>query len=118
MIEVLARGADANMGEAMDYSRIDITAANGVPFRIIHIPAGMRSPNRAQRDGYGAIIEFYDARYMGERFSPDGQFVSSYSSDTIADVASGLCLDMGVPDWQIDAEAMRVVAAWLALTER
>jgi len=25
---------------------------------------------------------------------------------------------MGVPDWRIDAEAMRVVAAWLALTER
>ena len=56
------------------------------------------------------IVEFYDAKHL-DRFGPIGQFVTRYYASTLRDHgdAQGLCLDGGVPEWQIDADAMRKV---------
>lgn len=55
-------------------------------------------------------VKFYDARY---EHTNHGQFVASYYVSTILEGNSGLCLDGGVPDWKISAEAMSRIRAWL-----
>ena len=66
-----------------------------------------------------ALVEFYDATYVSDVW-PDGQFVTRYYASTLLDVAgysdggnAGLCLDGGVPEWQIDGRALGVVEAFL-----
>lgn len=56
------------------------------------------------------LIEFYDARYAGSKgFGPLGQHVTSYHASTLTDVTGGLMLNGGVPEWTVDAAAMRPV---------
>ena len=61
------------------------------------------------------IIEFYDARY---EITPYGQFVSRYYASTLMEgyekgrTARGLCLDGGVPDWNVSGDALGRVLEW------
>lgn len=61
---------------------------------------------------YEPMIEFYDARYP---HTENGQFVSRYYITTLLEGNDnrGLCLDGGIPDWNIDAQAMNTVKEWL-----
>ncbi len=57
------------------------------------------------------LVEFYDTRYD---HTPDGQFVSRYYKSTLmANNRDGLCLQGGVPDWQIDGDALKNIKEWL-----
>jgi len=74
-----------------------------------------------------ALIEFYDLSYP-ETFGERGQFVTRYDADTLLGeraphykpspwtkpqgVTGGLYLDCGVPEWTLDAAAMRDALAY------
>lgn len=94
-----------------------IRNANGIAFNVRLVRKG---------DGYGRnlsivherdepLVEFYDARYRfeGEAGAEFGQFVSRYYLKTLQGGgrfnlrAHGLCLDGGVPDWNVDSGAMQ-----------
>lgn len=105
---------------------LDIVAANGVPFRVLYLPAGTEGPNahRHPATSEKATVEFYDRRYEHE--AGLGQFVSSYYVDTALGTdgyghgEGGINLAGDVADWTVDAAAMRIVRAWLKMhaTER
>jgi hypothetical protein len=78
-------------------------------------------------DGYGAwlggdwamkhkgepMIEFFDVRYL---HTPYGQFTGGrYLLDTFMELGDdrGLCLDGGIPEWSLSAEAVRSVQQWV-----
>ncbi len=61
-------------------------------------------------DGTVPLVEFYDTRYGHTDL---GQFVSRYSLDTLLNHEGGLCLDGGVPNWNIYGAAMTKVVTWL-----
>ncbi len=68
------------------------------------------------------VVEFYDARY---EHTPYGQFVSRYYADTLFEgmqdkPTRGLCLDGGVPEWVLSAEALFRAQKWAkaAIAER
>ena len=97
---------------------LDVTAANGVPFRVVLLLDGLSDnyPWAPSADGTKPVVEFYDARYRNVRgFTPDGQFVSRYYLESLVGRFDryGLDLQGDVPDWTIDASTMRTVAAWL-----
>lgn len=100
-------------------AHLDVITANGVPFRVIRLDANETGKYpRAVADE--VIVEFYDRRYAGERFTADGQFVSRYFERTLFEDlpnkhGTGLCLDGGNRIWDIDAEAMDLVRGWLIL---
>ena len=58
-------------------------------------------------------VEFYDTRYP---FSPLGQFVSRYPLSTLMapSYGQGLCLDCGVPDWDISGDCLCKVQDWIS----
>ena len=96
--------------------RLDVTAANGVRFRAVCIPAGTQRPNHPRVLPYDeVVVEFYDRRHD---FTPDGQFVSDYFVSTLRAgypriQKSGLDLHSGVPSWTIDGATMARVISWL-----
>lgn len=112
------------------YHVLDVQAANGVPFRVLAIPASQQGPNKHRVPaGRGhAVAEFYDRRFTPEeryQQAPEhGQFTGAYY-----DVATllgrdaysggrigtqcGLHLVGDVPDWKLDREAAALVATWL-----
>ena len=59
-------------------------------------------------------VAFYDARYD---FTEYGQFTGgSFYVSTLNEGESargGLILDLGVPDWQIEANEMEIVMDWI-----
>ena len=99
-----------------------IRNANGIVFNVRLVRKG---------DGYGrnlsiihdsdeAKVEFYDARFVfaDEAGAEFGQFVSRYYLKTLqADRGNicgrGLCLDGGVPNWNVDSGAMQAAFALL-----
>lgn len=97
-----------------------IRNANGIAFNVRLVRKGQ---------GYGRnlsvihekdepLVEFYDARYVfsGEAGAEFGQFVSRYYLSTLRASQSptrGLCLDGGVPAWNVDSGAMQVAYALL-----
>lgn len=96
------------MNKIMDF------VSNGIPFRSRIIEQG---------DKYGLndclvnrnadpIIQFFDRRF---NHSENGQFVSSYYMATLLnqETNNGLCLQGGVPDWNISAASMDAVVSWL-----
>ena len=97
---------------------LDVTAANGVPFRVVLLLDG-KSDNFPAVGRYyeaGPLVEFYDARYRNVRgFTPDGQFVSRYYLESLVgrDRRYGLDLQGDVSDWTIDASTMLSVILWL-----
>lgn len=103
-----------------------ITAANGIPFTVRIVREG---------DSYGLnwckthdearpLVEFYDARFDNAKFTPGyGQFVSRYYASTLLGTdewangprerGRGLCLDGGVPAWEVDGASMDAVMEWV-----
>ena len=66
--------------------------------------------------GFGSMVEFYDASQNPAHFDPEGQFVSRYYISTIMEgvyADQGLCLDGGIPVWAIDRITMREVRNFL-----
>lgn len=102
----------------------DFTNDRGVPFLAVRIESGEPYGNIVRRfpDGSHAdyskrliakqpMIEFYDRRYQHTEL---GQFVTRYFATTLAasddtHKLHGLCLDGGIPDWQVSGENMRLV---------
>lgn len=79
-----------------------------------------------RQGGKHPCLAFYDDRFHGS--DPDspwrefGQFVADYRVATLLKdghdlMDRGLCLNGGVPDWQVTGENMRDVFAELALTK-
>lgn len=59
------------------------------------------------------LVEFYDTRHPHTEF---GQFVSRYYLSTILERDNmGLCLYGREPEWEVSAEDMAAVRAWLEL---
>jgi hypothetical protein len=71
------------------------------------------------------MVKFYDHTYADDqpgihsRFGPLGQYVADYYVETLltGNQDHGLCLNGGVPVWQIDRSSMMVVRMWLHLME-
>lgn len=60
------------------------------------------------------LVEFYDLTYANRRgFGERGQFVSSYYASTLLASGGGIDLYGGEPAWQVSAEAMADVRAWV-----
>lgn len=63
-------------------------------------------------EGAMPVVEFFDTRFP---FSDLGQFVSRYHADTLLAGTDGtFCLEGGIQDWNLSADAMRRVRHWLA----
>jgi hypothetical protein len=63
------------------------------------------------------MVEFYDARYDHNPWLPFvGQFISRYYVSTLLenDRGQGLCLDGGIPAWDVDAASLKVLKRWVA----
>lgn len=100
-------------------NRLDMTAANGVPFRVVFLPEGKTFGTYTKwPEDSEPMVEFYDLRYT-KNFGPDGQFVSRYHVDTIlgrseyGSGVGGIDLYGGVRDWSVDDDTMAKVRAWL-----
>jgi hypothetical protein len=63
------------------------------------------------------LVEFYDSRQSVENFGELGQFVSRYYLHTLTHSkhppGTGLCLDGGVPAWDVDGPTYIQVWLWL-----
>lgn len=122
------------------------TNSKGVPFAVRIVPPAARygRNNVLTNDNAEPLIEFYDMRWADDGkyvsdpadrsdvvrsapgFGPLGQFVSRYRASTLlapgdsgtryALGQSGLNLDVGVPEWSLDAYTMREVCIWVATT--
>lgn len=109
------------MSENVVSALLDIVAANGVPFRVLFLPAGTEGPNayRHPATSEQATVEFYDRRYQHE--AGLGQFVSHYyvttvlGTDGYGNGEGGINLAGDVDSWTVDAAAMAVVRAWLVM---
>ena len=63
------------------------------------------------------LVEFYDAEQSVKKFGPMGQFVTRYYASTLLEKPfAALALDLGIPEWTVNAEEAKVVSAWLRLT--
>ena len=78
----------------------------------VHVvrPGDKYGLNNVLTCGPKAQVEFYDNRYD---FTPRGQFVTRYNVETIRDSDNGLCLDGGVPAWNISASDMATVRKYI-----
>jgi hypothetical protein len=107
----------------MNIYKIDVLGHAG-PIRAVFIPKGVPNPNYPGMDSMAsderALVEFYDLRYAGPKFTPDGQFITRYSATTLLEpletrgLNRGLCLNGGVSDWSIGPRPYSVVLIWLA----
>lgn len=92
-----------------------ITNARGLQFcvRMVFQGDSYGLNNCLTNEQPDALVEFYDTRYPHCEF---GQFASSYYASTLLDgslLQRGLCLDGGVSDWNLDAEATRQALEWV-----
>jgi hypothetical protein len=94
-------------------NKLDITAGNGITFRVVYLPDG-QSVNRPAANKYNTkglpLVELYDSRYA---HTPDGQFISDYYRDTFLEGETGINLNGGVDDWTIDAGTMATIRTWI-----
>lgn len=102
--------------------QLDVVAANGVPFRIVYIPAGVAGPNphRTPASSTRSTVEFYDARYSHTAPDGHGQFTGGYYyTETVLERSGGLTLDSGhSAAWSVDATTMdEVIRPWLRAAE-
>jgi hypothetical protein len=104
------------------FPMIDVTGANGVPFRVRYLPTGARYGRRNVLTVDGpAEVEFYDMRFPQCALSDDvpGQFTGGrYYVGTLlhepGEPVSGLVLDGGnMASWSLDRETYAVVLTWL-----
>jgi hypothetical protein len=98
----------------IDTWKLDVIAANDVPFRVLFTPTGSCPNHPAARRYYegGPIVEFYDRRYD---HTPDGQFICRYNLDvlTAPPHSGGLNLVGDIPAWSIDSATMILIQFWL-----
>ncbi len=68
--------------------------------------------NSVINDSDESLVLFYDSRFM---HSPYGQFVSSYTAQTLINmrVSDGLCLDGGEPKWVLSPTSIMQIKKWL-----
>lgn len=96
-----------------------VTNKDGNVFAAKLVPAGGRYGRNDCLVADEPMVEFYDAEYAGKAgFDAEGQFVSRYYISTLEKDAPrlgryGLCLDGGIPKWQISAENAYEVLKWL-----
>ena len=64
-------------------------------------------------NGSEPLVELYDAWQGGFSIASRGQFISRYYASTLLASSGGLCLDGGVPDWNVTAEAMTDVRRYV-----
>jgi hypothetical protein len=65
-------------------------------------------------DSLVPVVEFYDANYAGDTFGQLGQFVSRYYITTFMEIdGSGLNLDDGIHEWQIDHISVNQIQQWI-----
>lgn len=89
-------------------TKFDFTTDRGIPMRIVLLEPGEENPNFPHATSAERIVEFYDMRYNGEHFTPDGQFTAAryYLRTLLEDSdrlkANGLDLYGGIPDWTMD----------------
>lgn len=66
----------------------------------------------ADADTFGDMVEFWDLDNV-EVMGPRGQFVSRYYIFTFMKHVNKLKLHGGIPVWQIHADTVKAVQAWL-----
>lgn len=93
---------------------MDVTAANGVPFRVLVHPSP--HPYRGILPQDHLVVEFYDRRWD---FSPAGygQFTGArYMIETLRERGTDRGLDLVgyVPDWKIDKVTWSMIHQWLS----
>ena len=107
-------GADVNPGVVFPRQfTLDVTAANGTPFRVLALMPGEVGTNAARRNDAFSLVEFYDRRYP---FTKHGQFTGgSYHLHTLTfqRFGAGLNLAGDVDAWRIDGDTMALVVHWL-----
>jgi hypothetical protein len=79
---------------------------SGQPWNVLIVmPGAAPFTNQHRRNnGREAIVEFYDARQDPERFTPLGQYASSYYIGSLVEGLSegrGLNLHGGTPSWSV-----------------
>ena len=81
--------------------------SHGIRFKVVLVrPTDADAPHWIQRP----TVRFYDTRYP---HTEHGQHISDYYVDTVLAGDAGINLAGGVPDWHVDADAMRIVRIWL-----
>jgi hypothetical protein len=89
---------------------LDVTAANGVPFRVVSYEANENLSNAEP------LVKFFDQRYPHTehgQFTGGGYYLRTLLEDDARLRASGLNLHGGEPAWSIDAATYRTVSDWL-----
>jgi hypothetical protein len=98
-------------------------------FTVRYLPVGYER-YAGDREAHKSRVEFYDATYADDNrhgfYRGLGQWTGSYFYvDTLLEgeadnirVHAGLTLDGGVFAWQIDADAMDVLRAWMRAVDR
>lgn len=99
--------------------KLDVIATNGVPFRVVYLPADTPSEHypAEHEDARGrSRVEFYDRRYD---HTPDGQFTGGryYVEDILDRRYNALMLVADIHQWTVDAGTVRFVQAWIARLE-
>lgn len=105
------------MSERIFAPRLDVTAANGVPFRVVLWADGTCGNNPHRSYDGKPLVDFYDAScdFSEHGHGDDGQFVAGYFLSTLEKrPPMGLNLMDHEADWSIDAATMTLVMAWLA----
>jgi len=93
--------------------RMNTNGVNDTPLRVVLIPITEESPNfPIVKARIAPVIEFYDLRYAGERFTPDGQFISRYNLETLTSHTGGLDLHGSEPAWKIDEKEFSEIKSW------
>lgn len=103
--------------------------SGGIPFHVRVVFRGDGYGRRKADGSYACVhgkdasmVEFYDGRYAHEKIDDtrEGQFITRYNFETLIDSCrehaqrgvSGLHLDCGVPDWQLNGPALQLALAY------
>lgn len=88
--------------------------------RIVHQGEHYGLNDMLTHDSSDPLLEFYDATYEGPKFGPLGQFVSRYYVSTIMGIQEnsyGLCLDGGIPEWQVNGQSIATIQDWISSSD-
>ena len=110
-----------------DYESMRITS-HDTPFSVRIVREGERYGLKMclVHERAEPMVEFYDARYDDERFTPGlGQFIARYPASSIVNIddspysshrkpGDGIMFDAGVWEWRMDGQELSEVRAWLA----
>ena len=108
----------------MQYEILRRTTCNAIPFtvRIVRQGEWYGYKMGIRHEEEMPLVEFYDARFDNEQFSPGlGQFVSRYKADTLLghdgfssrQPGQGIQLEGRHREWQVDGLTLEQVVDWL-----